>query len=241
MVPENDAAPAISSVDAFTPIHKGIRAMIYSLSSRLQSTDFADPVATAAVLDDLRHEFAQGVPAACVLCLLHSHGRHEDDGAFPAMGPFAARLVAELIRDHREFEERLSVVQVHGNALRALTDPAARVRAGKALTLEMNEFFARYFAHMNREEAELVPLMNRHLTDEQILALIGAIEGAIVPDRFHAYLRWMYPALNVEELTEIFAGMRAEAPPAVLREFVATAEAVVPAERWRTVRARAGL
>jgi hypothetical protein len=237
----NDTTPVISHVDAFTSIHKGIRAMIYSVSSRLQTTDFADPVATEALLDDLRHEFAQGVPPGCVLCLLHTHAHHEDDQAFPATGAFAARLVAELIRDHREFDERMAAVQSHGTALRALPDPAARVAAGKALTLEMNEFFARYFAHMNREEAELVPLMNRHMTDEQILALIGAVMGAMPPERLHAYLRWMYPALNVEELIEIFAGMRAEEPPEVLREFVAIAEAVVPAERWRTVRARAGL
>jgi hypothetical protein len=241
MGPEASAAPMLSHVDAFTPIHKGLRAMIYALSSRLQTTDFADPAATDAILDDLRHEFVGGVPAGCVLCLLHTHARHEDDQAFPATGAFASRLVAELIRDHREFDERLRAVETHGTALRALSDPAGRVAAGKALTLEMNEFFARYLAHMNREEAELVPLMNRHMTDEQIVALIGAVEAAMPPERFHAYLRWMYPALNVEELTEIFAGMRAEAPPEMLREFVAIAEAAVPPERWRTVRARVGL
>ena len=52
--------------DLFTPIHKGIRSMIYGLGGRLQSTDFTRDEETNRILDQLNHEFGVASSAGCI-------------------------------------------------------------------------------------------------------------------------------------------------------------------------------
>lgn len=66
-----------STEDLFTPIHKGIRSMIYDVAGRLATTDFADVERSKPVLADLEHEFSAAVTSGCILCMLHHHAADE--------------------------------------------------------------------------------------------------------------------------------------------------------------------
>ncbi len=230
-----------STEDFLTPMHKGLRAMIYDLAGRLQVTDFTDPLGTERVVGDLRHELGGRVPTACIVCLLHAHTGHEDVWLFPALEPRETGPVGRLRRDHAEIEARVRSVARRGEELTRLTSAEERRRTGRTLLHEANDLFATYLDHLNREEAVLVPLMNERLTDAQIVALRISLERALAPERRAELYRWMLRSLDANELAEWFRDLRLAAPPEMLATMVRWAGSEVEPARWAVARARAGL
>ncbi|MGP8158814.1 MAG: hemerythrin domain-containing protein [Thermoplasmata archaeon] len=226
--------------DLFTPIHKAIRSMIYSLGGRLQTVDLADKAASAAVLADLQHEFANAVSATCVLCLLHSHAGSEETGIFPSMQPIDAGMIRMLLDDHHEIRRRLIALTKMADELGTVDLPERRTELGVRINREANEFFAFYLAHMNKEEVTIVPAMKEHFTDDQMRAMQGAIMGAMPPERLANYLRWMLPSLSLGELTGMMVGVKHGAPPQFLQFVNGIGTANVEPARWALVRERVG-
>jgi len=227
--------------DLFTPIHKALRSMIYELGGRLQSVDFSDRTASAAVLADLQHEFGNAVASTCVLCLLHSHASDEERSVFPSMQPIDAGLVRMLIDEHHEIGRKLLGLTKMADDLARVDPPEGRIELGNRINCEANEFFAYYLAHMIKEEVTIVPAMKEHFTDDQMRAMRGAIMGAMPRERLATYLKWMLPSLTLSKLTGMLTGLKRGAPPEFLA-FVAGvgAENMEPA-RWAVVRERVGI
>ena len=226
--------------DLFTPIHKALRSMIYSLGGRLQTVDFADKTASAAVLADLQHEFANAVSATCVLCLLHGHAGNEEADIFPSMQPIDAGLIRMLIDDHQQIRRRLIALTKMADELESIDPPERRTEFGARINRVANEFFAFYLAHMNKEEVTIVPAMKEHFTNEQLRAMQGAVMGAMPPERLATYLRWMLPSLTLGELTGMLSGVKNGSPPQFLQFVNGIGTANVDPARWALVRARVG-
>jgi hemerythrin superfamily protein len=226
--------------DLFTPIHKAIRAMIYNVGGRLQSNDFGDLAASAPLLADLEHEFTTALSAGCILCIVHHHGTDEENVLFPSLSKFDPALVTRLVEEHHAFNTRLAALTSHAHEILKMERASDRIAAGVALNREANEFFAVYLAHMNLEENVLVPMMRERYTDEQMRTMRGTIMGGMPPERLAAILRWMLPAISLQELTDMARGIRAGSPPPVVAFIGGIAADSLPAERWNTVRERVG-
>lgn len=227
--------------DLFTPVHKALRAMMYDLSGRVQSNDFADLDATRALVVDLEHDFDIARSAGCMLCVFHEHADTEEGVIFPEVKRTSGDLVASLVAEHLDLTRREKAIAEAAHALLTLSSADDRITAGTALNLALNQLVAAYLVHMNREDAELVPRMREHFTDPQMAQMRGTIIGQFAPDRLFALLGWMLPALNVTELTELVGGLKRSAPPPVTQAIVELAAAKVPAPRWTEVRTRVGL
>jgi len=227
--------------DILTPIHKGIRSMIYDLGRRLQATDFGDPSESNEVVGDLQFQFATSPSSGCLLCLLHRHGGDEETGAFPALRRFEPALVDELLRDHLSITRRLATINRFADDLDRQGSRAARVAVGIELNREANGLFAEYLAHMNKEEVTFLPALQRHFTDEQLRGMRSEIQAALGPERLAQYLRWTLPSLNASELTSMLQGMARTDPPEAVAFVCRIAEANVPPARWNRVRAAAGV
>ncbi len=227
--------------DLFTPIHKGLRAMIYALSSRLQTNDFADLAATEALARDLETDFAIARSAGCAICILHHHAEDEELSIFPETARAGSPIVNGLIEEHHDLTRRELELGRAAQGILGLTEPAQRIAAGIALNAMANDLVVRYLAHMNREEAELVPWMRERFTDPQMAAMRGAIIGRLPPDRLFAILGWMLPSLNLTELSDLLLAVRPGLPPPALRAVVDLCEARVDPSRWGAVKARVGL
>jgi iron-sulfur cluster repair protein YtfE (RIC family) len=226
--------------DLFTPIHKALRSMIYNVGGRLQAVDFADEVATTAVLADLQHEFSSAVSTTCVLCLLHEHAGTEETGVFPSMEALDAEMIRMLIQEHQEIARRLGALSKMAGEVGGIQGPVRRTEMGVRINREANDFFAFYLAHMNKEEVTIVPAMKEHFTDQQMQAMQGAIIGAMAPERLGNYLRWMLPSLSMAELTRLLGGVKQGAPPQVLQFVNGIGTAHVDPVRWAAVRERVG-
>jgi hemerythrin HHE cation binding domain-containing protein len=227
--------------DLFTPIHKALRSMIYGLSGRLQTNDFADAATSKALITDLENDFAVARSAGCALCILAHHATDEESVIFPSATRVGDKLIAELIADHHDLTRRELEIAKAGHELLSMDSAEARVRAGAQLNRAANQLFGAYITHMNREEAELVPLMAEHFSDPEMAAMQGKIIGQMPPDRMFAILGWMLPSLNVTELSGFLSSMKGAAPPQVMKAVSDLCAARVDPARWDTVKLRVGL
>lgn len=227
-------------MDILTPIHKGIRSMIYKLGTELQTTDFSDDEATKAIVARLEHNLSIAT-SRCILCLLHEHGGNEDDHFFPKVRAFELGMVEMLIQEHREIGHKLVGLSEICAELIATKDPYQRIEIGLKLNRSANELFAYYMTHMNKEEVTILPATWQHLTDEQLLEIRAIVEAAIPPERYAEWMRWVLPSLNVNELVDMFTGLKKGAPPQVLENMILIASTAVDEERWKAVKTSLGL
>lgn len=226
--------------DLFTPIHKGLRSMIYDLSSRLQTNDFANTGSTETLATDLEHEFEVARSAGCALCVLAHHAGDEETFIFGDAARVDPPLIAKLLDQHRDLTRRELEVQRRAREIAMMQNPGERVLAGIGLNQTANELFSAYFSHMNLEETDLVPQMKEHFTDTQMVSMRGAIMGRMPPDRLFAILRWMLPSLNVTELSELLRSVRPGVPPPVYQKVTDLCEARVNPALWAEVKSRIG-
>lgn len=227
-------------VDLFTPIHKAIRSMIYELGKDLQTTDFTDEAATEAIVSRLNHDLSSA-SSACILCLLHEHAGNEDQRVFPEVRAFEPEMVDTLMQEHMQIVRKIAGVWKIANELKALKNREQRIEMGEKLNRNADELFSFYLTHLNREEETILPVTLKHFTDEQLAAMRANVEKNTPPERYAEWLRWMFPSLNINELTGMFVGLKKGAPAAVFESMSSIAEKALGEVRWNAVKARAGL
>ena len=115
---------------------------------------------------------------------VHHHADEEVD-LFPALIEAMAgsdavclrELTASLTAEHRELEQRW-------RTLRRRLEPVARGNASTLTDDEVRDFIGLYERHMSREEAELLPMAARLLSDaelDRIGLAMRARRGAFEP------------------------------------------------------------
>jgi Hemerythrin HHE cation binding domain len=224
--------------DVFTPIHKGLRSLLYDVSARIQTNDFADVNATGVLVHDLERDFSVARSAGCAVCIMSAHAGHEDRMVFPDAARVANDLVARLILDHHELTRREVAIAEAGRALLALGTPRERIAAGVRINQAANELISLYLDHMNREETELEPLMQQNFTDAQLAAMRVKVIASLPPEQLFAFLGWILPALNVTELAKLLGAARPGMPPPVFARVTELCAAKVDPARWAEVKSR---
>ena len=215
--------------------------MLYGLSGRLQTNDFADLTATKSLVKDLESDFAIAQSAGCIVCTLSQHANDEETMIFPDAAKAGNELIATLIEEHHDLARREASITRSTHALLAIENAGGRAEAGVRLNQSANELFAAYIAHMNREETELVPWMKEHFSDAQMAAMRGAILGRTPPDRMSSILGWMLPSLNVQELTGLIREVKSAVPPQAFKAITDLCEARVDPTRWGMVKQTVGI
>ena len=221
----------------YRPIHKGIRSMLYELGLRLGVADFTNLAETNEVARQLKEDLAVSV-SNCILCLLRAHSHHEERDFFSAVRPFDQDVVDLMMVEHREITRRVYQLGETCDELLALTDPARRIEVGDRLALEANDLFAIYLAHLNNEEATMVPIMWERFTDEELRALRARFYNMIPLPRFEEWMRWTIPALNRHELVVLLSGMKSDPPPNRYADMVRLSRGLLGPERWPAVEAQ---
>lgn len=218
-------------VDLFTTVHKAIRALIYDLSMMLQTTDFTDERARNACLAGLEH----------FLELLHEHAGYEDRTVFAATHRFEPETIDQLEEEHHQIAAHLD--QVHksiGRVKSAATDQE-RIEAGAELNRSANKFIAFYLGHLAREEDTVLPATFKYFSDQELMGMRAEVQRTTTPARFAEWMRWMFPSVNINELTEYFRTIKAHAPPPFYEAMSQVAHMSLGELRWRDLQIRAGL
>jgi hypothetical protein len=217
-------------LDLYREVHKGLRSALAGQTFELGRLDVADRRAVRA--------FVEGFAGLCDLLAVHAE--HEDQSVHPLLIQSYPELVAELEADHARVDEKLADTRRQIERLletSAAERPAAALEAAHAL----NDFVAHYALHMLREEREAMPALWGLYDDGKLLEVQTAIRGAIAPPMMGRFMQHMLPAMNVEERTAAFSGLRDNAPPEALAAMCELAARVLPNDEWGAVKARVGV
>lgn len=216
--------------DLYTEVHKGLRRALTDLLNDAGRLDVED--ASAVVDFNARLGFVKG--------LLEEHAGNEETYVQPLLAPADADLAATIGATHEELANELStVVEVY----KQLSDANAEQGAvfGKRAYYHLARFIGRYFVHMSSEELEVMPHLQARMSDAELMDVQNQLRGAIPPPRMADYLKIMIPAMNIQERTAMFSGMKAFAPPEALNGACQLATTVLDEHEWQDLRDRVGL
>jgi hypothetical protein len=214
--------------------------MIYELGRALQTSDFTDERATETMVAKLKQDLSTA-SSACLICLLHEHAGNEDQYIYPDVRTYEPEMVEKLLAEHREVVRRIAGVWKIADELKALRNREERIGMGDKLNRTANDLFAYYLTHLNGEEATIVPAMWKHFTDEQLVAMRTNVERNTPPERYAEWMRWVLPSLNLNELTDMFMGLKKGAPAPVFENMARIAEKALGEDRWAAVKTQAAI
>lgn len=209
----------------FYQVHKGLREMLYNTASRLQQTDFSNPLQTASVTAQLNE----------VLDLFDKHAGTEDYMILPAIAqyePSVTTLFAEEhVQDHAIGEKLRSIIK-------GLLESASlndRNTWGAVLRPVFIEFMVFNLNHMAKEEEVLNKLLWRYYSDEELQGITQKILGYLPPETLQQYSVWMLRGLSNNEISEWLKQVKATAPEFLFSALLSLAEKELPAGRWSVI------
>lgn len=221
----------MARIDIFTTVHKALRSLIYHLSSMLQTADFGNEESATDALAELHH----------LMEMLHEHAKYEDMTVFAEARKHDAAMIDKLESEHVEIGAKQKVVDEAEAAVKAAKNSQERIVAGAELTRAVNDFIAFYLGHLMHEERTILPATFKFFTDEQLLGMRVAVQRSVSPGRFEEWMRWMFPAMNINELEEMFRGLKAHAPAPFFQAMSQIAKLSLGEVRWRKVQEKAGI
>ena len=196
--------PTLADFDLYKDIHKGIRGLLFSVTTRAGQTDPGDRVA--------RLDLAERVDGMVDFLVEHAH--HEDDYVQPSIEAHLAELAARIDVEHASLEATMDALRSIAFDARDASPEVARRRTHQ-LYLELASFTSSYLQHQDLEERVVMPALEKAVGFEALLGIHGAIVGSHTPEQLAAGMTIMLPAMNIDDRTEMLGGMKAGAPAQV--------------------------
>jgi hypothetical protein len=188
--------------DLYSSIHKAIRAELFAVTGNAGSVDPGQGVARAALASHVND----------VLDLMDSHAEHEDGAIQPVLEAERPDLAERIAGDHHRFESLTADLREIAGEAASLGAPDPRARVHR-LYLALASFTGTYLAHQDVEERVVMPALERAVGVDAVIAIHGAILGAIPPAEMAKTQAIMFPAMNLEDRVEMLGAIRQEAPP----------------------------
>ena len=210
-------------------IHKGIRGELFRVTYETGRVDHTDDATVRQVANDVR----------ALVALLVSHAEHEDTEVQGLVERFAPALAPRVVAEHVDLEARMENLELLAEAT-VQAEPGNRRTLVFQLYLELASFTSAYLAHQALEEEQIHPLLEAGATQEELAATEQRIVASLTPEQTVTSLNVMLPAMNVDERTEMLAGMQAGAPPEVFQVLAGVARDALGAE-WAPVARRLGM
>lgn len=224
------AQPVVPRVDLYAGIHKALRAFM---------TDTLLGLGRMDVEDDL--DFAQGCQrVAQLLDVLQAHLEHENRFVHPAIEA-RAQGGSLAVADEHEGHERAILRLVRAVADLMACARADRAPRAQALYHELALFVAHNFEHMHLEETAHNAALWQHYTDEELMAVHGALVSSIPPGEMMLVMRWMVPFMAPAERLALLGGMRQQAPGEAFGAVLDVVRPHLTAREWDKLMAGLGM
>jgi hypothetical protein len=217
------------SFNIYRDIHKGIRAELFALAGDAGRLDPADDLGATELAGHVQR----------TVRLLLDHADHEDTHIQPAIARYAPQLADTVADDHERLDATMVRLVERAEETRAAA--GGRRQVLHELYLDLAAFTSEYLAHQDLEERQVAQALDRNLGFEGLLAIDMAIVGTMPPDEMTAALAVMFPAMNVDDRTELLGGMQAGAPAEAFAGVWSLAASVLTPAEHRAVAARLGI
>jgi hypothetical protein len=222
--------PATAEFDLYRDIHKGIRGLLFSVTSRAGQTDPGDRTA--------RVDLTERVDGLVDFLVAHAH--HEDDFMQPTIERTLPELAARIDVEHTTLEATMDTLRSIAFEARDASVEVSRRRVHQ-IYLELATFTSSYLLHQDLEERVVMPALEKAVGFEALLGMHTAIVSSHSPEEMAAALAIMIPAMNLDDRAELLGGMRAGAPAEVFQGvWGLVGTLIVPADH-RALAARLGI
>jgi hemerythrin-like domain-containing protein len=216
-----EAAAGLGRTDLYTAIHKALRAWMSHTLLRLGQLDTSDELDCGEVMTELEQ----------LLDALQGHLETENNFVHTAIEARRPGAIEGIERDHAAHKAAIAQLRRHAQALLHAA-PAARDPSALFLYRELALFVAENFEHMQVEETQNQQLLWSAYSDQELLAIHGAILQSIPPQKMAAMLSWMIPALNPAARARLLSELRANAPAAAFDGMLGLAQARLSTRDW---------
>lgn len=187
--------------DIYAPIHKGMRAFFAHMLVAVGGLDSEDNEEVAAVMAELEE----------LLDFCRRHLAKENGYVHPALESRRPGITAAIVADHEHHERDIAGLAALAFTIRHI--PALR---RESVVQDLYRHLARFVAdnllHMAEEESENNRALWETHSDEEIMAIEGAIVASQTQEEAGKSLRWMLPAMSAQERLRFMVKMREVAP-----------------------------
>lgn len=211
-------------VDLFSVIHKMLRVSIFDTAALIARADFTSPEQRRIVIDKFTETFH----------FLAEHHLHEDTHVLSVVQKIAPALAERIEADHQSLDESLNKAQGVATQLETAT-AATALGLGSELHLAFSVFIGAYLSHMATEEVEVNAALWEHLSDDELVGIRAALQGAIPPARFAEWFAYMVPAMNLQERIGVLSGIKMNAPSAAFDALGGVARSALGESDWKQV------
>ena len=111
-------------------------------------------------------------------------------------------MTASFAEDHEEDDRLATEIGQLGDRIRS-ADETHRIALGIEVHERFNSYVGIYLGHLYREETELQQALWDNFTDEELIAMDGAIAREIPPERMGDWLTEMGASYNPDEIKEL--------------------------------------
>jgi hypothetical protein len=222
--------PTMADFDLYRDIHKGIRGLLFSVTTRAGQVDPGDRAARA--------DLAERVDG--MVDFLVSHAHHEDDFVQPSITANLPELAARIDVEHASIEATMETLRSIAFDARDVAPDVARRRTHQ-LYVELATFTAAYLQHQDLEERVVMPALEKAVGFEALLEIHTAIVTSHTPQEMIEALGIMLPTMNLDDRSELLGGMRAGAPAEVFQGVWGFVGTVLEPADHRALATRLGL
>jgi len=222
-----------SQIDLYVDVHKGQRRRFFNIATQAGILDYTDTKAIDTLYDEL-YSFREHMR-------LHAH--LEEKFIHTVLSQRVLGGARKLEEDHRVMRQEFDDLITHFDGIRA--KPADFEKRGE-LALEFyrawNRFIAFYFMHINREEEQIMPVLWKLCTVEELaethrLMITNQTQEELVED-----FEMILPNANLQERVEILGTVQVVTmPPEAYQEFLKLAERILEPNDWTTLKTKLGL
>jgi hypothetical protein len=212
----------MTRIDFYTLFHKALRRELFALVDLAGRSDAADPAAAARLREASRRAWR----------MLAEHARHEDDFLHPLIAERLPALHAAVEAEHARLDADQRALEAMAEALGA--DP----EAGLAYYRALNRFLAATLAHLDHEEATIMPALWEAGADAALAELMGRFAASFSPEARLRDATLMLAAMSPAERAGYLAKLRQALPAEALAELAARLEGQLPAEALEAIAGR---
>jgi hemerythrin-like domain-containing protein len=218
-------------MDLYRDIHKGQRRRFFKIATRAGTLDRADAKAVGALYGEL--------------CSFREHMRlHaslEERFIHPVLSQRVPGGARQLEEDHRVIRQEFDDLIADFDGVRA--EPVGFEKCGE-LVLEFyrawSRFTAFYFMHMDREEEQIMPVLWKLCTVEELLETHKLMIDSQKQEELVEDFEMILPSANFQERVEILGMLRAMMSPEVYQQFLRLAERLLEPSDWASLKTGLG-
>ena len=218
-----------SQIDLYVDIHKGQRGRFFNIATQAGKLDYTDQKALDTLYNEL-YSFREHMR-------LHAH--LEEKFIHTVLSQRVPGGARQLEEDHRVMRQEFDELITHFDDIRAL--PVDFEKRGE-LALEFyrawSHFMAFYFMHINREEEDIMPLLWKLCTVEELaethkLMITDQTKEELVED-----FEMILPNANLQERVEVLGTVQITMSTDAYQEFLKIAEHILEPNDWTALKAK---